>query len=170
LEAHRTSFNSSIYKTPEVLVRYLYTWSERESIVSDLIHGLKGGTPKEILKKFARELCRGKSQHFNFMVVPVPSSKVGVKDHAYILAKYVSEELNLPFWDGLEWVNKSTNQKFLSKTERFVAQMKKTKKRDQKLGVILVDDLVTTGATTLAAQGAIKGLNPIEVWSLACRM
>lgn len=155
------------------MVRYLYTWSEKESIVGDLIHGLKGGTPKEILKIFARDLCSRHSlgeRYPNSVVIPIPSSKVGVKDHAYILAKHISEELDLPFWDGLKWVNKNTSQKFLSKTERFIARMQKTKRLNRKLKVILIDDLVTTGATAAAAQGAIKGLNPIEVWALACRI
>lgn len=170
LEIHKAPLNSKIYKAPEVLVRHLYTWTEKESIVGDLIHGLKGGTPKEILKMFAIDLCRRGQRYPNSVVIPVPSSKVGVKDHAYILAKYISEELNFPFWDGLEWLNKSTSQKFLSKTERFIAQMQKTGRLNRKLRVILVDDLVTTGATATAAQRAIKGLNPIEVWSLACRI
>jgi predicted amidophosphoribosyltransferase len=170
LERHKVSFNSKIYKTPEVLVRCLYTWSAKESIVGDLIRGLKGGTPLEILELLAKDLSFMHSSKPHSIVVPVPSSKVGAKDHAYILAKCISQELNLPFWDGLEWVNKSTNQKFLNKTERFVSQMKKTKELNRKLNVILIDDLVTTGATALAARKVLKGPNPIEVWSLACRL
>lgn len=170
LENHKTTLNSKIYKTPDVVVRCLYTWSSKESIVGDLIHGLKGGTPLAILELLAKDLSRMQAHGPHSVVVPVPSSKVGVKDHAYILAKCISRELNFPFWDGLAWENKSTNQKFLSKTERFVSRMKKTKELSRKFNVILIDDLVTTGATALAAKKVLKGPNPIEVWSLACRL
>lgn len=169
LEQHRAPIQS-VFKTPEIMVRPLYIWKEKESIVADLIHGLKGGKPEVFLKTLAVELAKKYQANSNSVVVPVPSSKVGVKDHAYMLAKYISEELELPLWSGLEWVEKNKNQKFLNKTERFVAQMKKTQRINRKLKVILIDDLVTTGATGLAAHKAFKSPNPLEVWALACRL
>jgi predicted amidophosphoribosyltransferase len=169
IEKHKTPTHYSIYKTPEILIRPLYLWTEKESIVKDLIHGLKGGTPWPVLKKLSLELSQRYVADRESVIIPVPSSKVGEKDHAYLMAKIISEDQDLEFWNGLEWKNKKRNQKFLNKTQRFENQMKIIIKPPQKR-VILIDDLVTTGATAMAAYKAFKGLNQIEVWSLACRL
>jgi predicted amidophosphoribosyltransferase len=170
LESEKTKPHFVIYKTPEIAVRSLFVWREKESIVKDLIHGLKGGTPFMVLSDLARELSERYVLEGDTVIVPVPSSKVGEKDHAFIMAKIISESQGLEFWNGLEWKNKRRNQKFLNKTERFVSEMKMTQKLSSKKRVILIDDLVTTGATAVAAFKALKGLNQIEVWSLACRL
>lgn len=159
-----------IYKSSEIKVRSLFLWKEKESIVGDLIHALKGGTPKDVLQRLSIEMCMKFFTQKDCIVIPVPSSKVGEKDHAFYMAKTISETLDLELWDGLIWQNKIGNQKFLKKTERFVSQMEKTERINCKKHIILIDDLVTTGATALAAHKAIKGLNQIEVWALACRI
>ncbi len=170
LEKYKTPPQFKIYKSPEVLVRPLFLWDEKESEVGNLIHGLKGGTPFEIIRKLSLEIIARESPAQDAIIVPVPSSKVGEKDHAYQIAGIISEELGLRLWCGLQWENKSTNQKFLKKTERFVSTMIKTEKLPCTKKVILIDDLVTTGATAMAAYKAIKSLNKIEVWALACRI
>jgi predicted amidophosphoribosyltransferase len=170
LEKYKTKDHVVIYKTPEILVRPLFLWDEKECIVKDLIHGLKGGTPKKVLETLSLEFSNRFTADRETVVIPVPSSKVGEKDHSYVMAKVISEGQNLELWDGLEWKYKKTNQKFLSKTERFVSEMRTTKSLSIQRRVILIDDLVTTGATAMAAYKAFKGLNQIEVWSLACRL
>jgi predicted amidophosphoribosyltransferase len=170
LEKHKTQNNFVIYKTSEISVRSLFIWKEKDSIVRDLIHGLKGGTPWPVLNKLSLELSSRYELEEEAVIVPVPSSKVGEKDHSCQMANIIAENHNLELWNHLEWTNKKTNQKFLNKTERFVNEMKMTAKLSTGKRVILIDDLVTTGATAMAAYKAFKGLNQIEVWSLACRL
>ena len=170
LEKNKVASHTVIYKTPEVLVRPLFIWKDKESIVGDLIHGLKGGTPRNVLDRLSVEISMRSFTKESAIIVPVPSSKVGEKDHSYYIAKCISETLGFELWDGLLWKNKDRNQKFLNKTERFEIEMTKTKILPRKTRVILIDDLVTTGATAIAARKAIKSLNQIEVWALACRI
>lgn len=170
LEKERATLNFKIYKSPEVLVKPLFLWKEKDSIVGSMIHGLKGGTPIEVIRKISLEIVFREKGRNDLVIIPIPSSKVGDKDHAYQIANIVSEELKVDLWDGLMWENKSTNQKFLNKAARFENSIVKTKNFPKKKQVILIDDLVTTGATVSAAFKAIKSLNQIEVWALACRM
>lgn len=170
LEKHKTNRYFKIYKSQEIFVRPLFLWKEKESIVGSLIHGLKGGTPFDIIEKMAFEMLARESPSQDTIIVPVPSSKVGEKDHAYLIAKVISDTLGLPLWMGLKWENKTTNQKFLKKTERFVSSMTKTDNFPRGKHVILIDDLVTTGATATAAFKALKSPKQIEVWALACRI
>lgn len=170
LEKEKVLPNFKLYKSPQVLVKPLLLWKEKECVVGSLIHGLKGGTPMDVIKKISLEIAFRESHRKDLLIVPVPSSKVGEKDHAFQIAHIVSQELKLDLWDGLKWERKTTSQKFLKKTERFVNSMIKTTDLPRGKQVILIDDLVTTGATATAAHKAIKSLNQIEVWALACRM
>jgi len=170
LEREKARENFKIYKSPEILVKPLFLWKKKDSIVSSLIHGLKGGTPEDVVRKISLEITFRESRRKDLIIVPVPSSKVGERDHAYQIANIVSQELKVDLWNGLKWEAKSTNQKFLKKSERFENSMIKTSNLPKGKQVILIDDLVTTGATASAAFKAIKSLNQIEVWALACRM
>lgn len=170
LEKEKTKIGFKIYKSQDIFVKPLYLWKEKESVVGDLIHGLKGGTPMEIIERLSLEIAFREKHQKDIVTVPVPSSKVGDKDHAFQMAKCISQKLNVELWNGLIWKEKSTNQKFLKKTERFDSTMEKTLDLPAGKRVVLIDDLVTTGATTMAAFKAIKGLNQMEVWALACRI
>lgn len=170
LERYKTQNHFLIYKTPSVRVRSLFIWKEKDCLVQDLIHGLKGGTPRDVIHQLTLELSKRYSVDNKTVIIPVPSSKVGESDHAKSMAEIISKDHNLELWDGLRWRRKTRNQKFLNKTERFVAEMILVEKLPINKRVILIDDLVTTGATAQAALKALKGLNNIEVWSLACRL
>lgn len=170
LEKTKAPLQARYFKAENLSVRTLYLWREKDSIVGDLIQGLKGGTPRDVLRRLTEEMSFRFFNGNDYVIVPVPPSKVGEKDHAFMMAKFISEGLGLPLWNGLAWVNKKQSQKFSSKTERFEVTMKKTLRLPTRHGIILVDDLITTGATILAAKHVIKSLNPIEVWTLACRI
>lgn len=170
IEKYKVKSGFKVYKSPEILVKPLFLWKEKEGIVGDLIHGLKGGTPEDVIKKLALEISYRKFPSQDAIIVPIPSSKVGERDHAYQIANIISQELGLQLWSGLRWKDKITNQKFLKKSERFVASMIKNEDFPRKKPVILIDDLVTTGATVTAAYKALKSPNQTEVWALACRI
>ncbi len=170
LEIAKSPLRAIFFKGDGIAVRSLYVWTQERPIVGNLIHGLKGGTPINVLTRLSIEIARKFYNQENCIIVPIPSSKVGEKDHAYLIAKCIAETLDIPMWDGLIWENKTKNQKFLNKTERFRASMKKTKSLPRNSKIILVDDLVTSGATIMAAKRAIQSLKPIEVWTLACRI
>lgn len=170
LEKEKARENFKIYKSPEILVKPLFLWKKKESIVGSMIHGLKGGTPEDVIKKISLEIAFRESRRKDIVIAPVPSSKVGEKDHAYQIANILSQELNVELWNGLKWGAKKSNQKFLKKFERFENSMIKIANLPRGKQLVLIDDLVTTGATASAAFKAIKSLNQIEVWALACRM
>ncbi len=111
------------------------------------------------------------------VIVPIPLSKERLIERGYnqsmIIAKFLSKKLKLPIlYDKLIRVKNTKPQSKLGEKDRIenikgAFLLKKTDKTDK---IVLVDDIITSGATINEAALALKkgGVNEIQVFSL-CR-
>jgi predicted amidophosphoribosyltransferase len=107
------------------------------------------------------------------VVVPVASSAERVRErgycHATLLAQAVAAELRVPVFPfGLERVRQGGTQKGRTREERLGALAGAFTASARVYGrpVLLVDDVVTTGATLDAASAALKGAGATRVQPL----
>lgn len=111
---------------------------------------------------------------FGGTITWVPGRPVGVKergfDHAEVLARGVGARLGLPVIPALEAVFDRLDQTKLTAAERRRNLAGAFKARSCTGSVILVDDLITTGATASAAAAALldAGAGRVEILA-ACR-
>ena len=155
----------------------LMLWNTKnENIVRHLIYQLKGGARGNLGEELGRLLADHWVQFYlrqqipkNLVVVPAPPRRNGpFNDHAYFLAKGVSDRLQLPMCQLLERSCELGNQRSLPKKER--------KKRKlvaltsiSPTGVLFVDDVVTSGSTAIAGFEALKRPRYFKVLALAYR-
>lgn len=164
-------------------VSSLLVWNNFTPQVENLIYSLKGGGLKSAFVKIAEHFAihlncqRNRDQ---VLVVP-PSRRPLESDHAWAWGCALSEVLGLkllsPFEFATEAEAKGTDrllalapQKRLKVNERFERQFKLKEGTCLKSSsVVFVDDLITSGATALAAYKAVNSPVDFEVWAIARR-
>lgn len=160
----------------------LYLWSEAAAPwVSAAIFGFKGGREAraaEILAgRFSFErsslgLCRPCA-----FIVPPRSGKR--RDHAWLFARSLAEQWGAPLFDIFEQSQKTNrkSQKSQDLAERAECrfQLRVDRQTVQDLlapspgPIVFVDDVITSGATAMAAYMALEDPSRFEVWTLANR-
>ena len=109
------------------------------------------------------------------LVVDVPMTKTEKKRRGFnqseILAQRVAQNLNLPFSPkGLVKVKETAPQKVLSAAKR-LRNMRGAFRADEKAvggkRVLLIDDVVTTGATAKCAAEALMKAGAVDVFVLS---
>ncbi len=105
-------------------------------------------------------------------LIPVPSSKYKIKrrgfDHIKDIVKRLSSLINVEYQDFLERDKELKEQKFLNKKERLANISDAFSLKiytDLPIKVILVDDVLTTGATMRASAKELSILN-VETYGL----
>ena len=100
----------------------------------------------------------------------VPMSKNSIKKRGFnqceVIAKHLSEELNIPVSKSLIKIKDTKEQKSLSKEERYKNIKDAFEIRDKKIlnkRILLIDDVVTTGATLLECEKIFKKYNVEEI-------
>lgn len=139
-----------------------------------MLIGLKGGASPLTWKKIAAEFVR---HHFdqleveNAFIVPIPSRRAHA-DHAEHWGKALAELTKLPFENPLQHLSRSS-QKELSAEQRKAIQFDLGDTFYLGSHIVIVDDILTTGATARAAVEAVmstvKPPKTIEIWVLAHR-
>jgi len=167
--------NSLPIKVLNLDVYPLFIWSGENKILQDFLYALKGGGFKDVFDKIAVKLLCNYERHLscaNKNVVPIPPSRPGHHDHAYQLGKSIADQLECPLITNLVWQSKEGAQKHLTKAERMDRKMSLQNPSPIKAQaqILLVDDVITTGATVAAAAMAIEGPNSKEAWCIACRI
>lgn len=132
-------------------------------ILQRLQHALKYGAQPDLGLLLGRELgnfLHPLLAHIPDAVVPIPLARSRYLERGYNqaerLAAGIAERMDIPVFDCLERTRSTRSQTSLSKTKRRtnVSGAFGLKSKDATIAglhVILVDDILTTGATTLAA-------------------
>lgn len=138
----------------------------------NLILKYKDGQP--YLKDYFSELIHEKSAQFTdadaVCFVPMTKAAEGKRGYnqSYLLAKELAKKLKLPLLKtAIEKVKATSSQKTLSKSERAINLMTSFKARREEVegkNIIVVDDVLTTGATADAVCGELKKRGAAKVY------
>ena len=158
----------------------ILTWTpENDGFVRALIYALKTGKNVEAYEKLIHSLVyelrrerREGSPLFYF-----PGSSTGVADHSEVMSELVAaifqaDPVQLQ-WDERSLKTKLVRQKQLSAAERtkrrFCEARGEAKLAPPHVTRVFIDDVVTSGATAMAAYMALGNPERFEVWTLVCR-
>jgi ComF family protein len=151
-----------------------------DGVMRDLVHGLKYADRHEAVNLFGRMLCSAGTELLREadMLMPVPLHRVRLWkrrfNQAAILAGRVSAATGLPLeLSALRRIRRTTSQVGLSRNQRrgnvadafAVAPTAAARIRGKR--ILLVDDVITTGATLGACARVLKGAGAVEVDCLA---
>ena len=120
---------------------------------------------KLLKEKFEEEKLDGD------LITFVPSSKKALKKRGFnqceVLAKTLSKELGIPYINTLDRVKQGKEQKRLSREERILNMQAAFKVKNNLLlkgkKIILIDDVVTTGATLIACANQLRKYEKVEI-------
>lgn len=104
----------------------------------------------------------------------IPSSKISLKNRGFnqceVLCKYISKKCNIPYKSLLYKINNSADQIGLDNIKRWEnikdSFTSKNRKEIEGKRVLIIDDVITSGATAFYAAKAIKKINAKEVFIL----
>lgn len=141
---------------------YLVDWHPRDEFITKAVHSLKGGGLERAYIPFAKMMaCQMDPRHRYTVFYP---SK-GSRDHAQCLAEAVGNQLR---WDTRPLYKDTVlKQASLSRRNRLQLSFESVGVKPGK--AIVVDDIVTTGATMKACYRAISHSGNLTVWSLFYR-
>lgn len=160
----------------------LFSWEQDQNLIlNKLIMNLKGSKQERAYKYYGKLIAARLRTILpiddRLLICPCPSWSYQ-KDHAYYLAKALSDELGVslgfPLLNGI----KKAESKELSKSERlrnvgerFIINENFFEKftKANETQILFVDDVITTGATLLAASEKLKDFKQIIGISLAFR-
>lgn len=150
----------------------LFTWTEQsDSLLSPLIHSLKGGWAPSVVDGFAGwftfERMRGKKVEVD-AIVPAPS--LGF-DHAKAWGEALSKAIGGPIMDVLQKApDQVRSQRRLSAEERSELRFQvKVPQIAYRGPLVFADDVITTGSTAMAAYMALEDPKHFEVWTMVNR-
>lgn len=150
--------------------RYLWLWQGKKPLLQSVIYGLKGGGLRSASSRLASEMLwswQDRIPREPWTLVPLPPSQPTPTDHAKELAMALAHKLQWPIDLGLSRITKGKQRQKNIKHRQDISLNYRGGSRPKR--VILVDDVVTTGAT---AREALKALGhpPLkQLWVLSYR-
>lgn len=143
----------------------VYSACEYENLARKIILSAKDSDRPELIRIMAlyiEEIYREKDFQCDFIAF-VPSSKNNARkrgyDHMKICAQFLSDDLNAPVLKGLKCIGEKKDQTEVSTQERKANVKNKYVYEGESLKektVLLIDDIVTTGATLAECVSALK--------------
>lgn len=153
----------------------LITWTrENDPLVRPFIYGLKQGLQLAAYEKLSQLLTHERNLKPD-RLKPFflhPPARAGKPDHATLLATLLGFQWQSSVSE-LESEDAGTSQKQLNREERaskrFEELIGPARYEDPSIPRVFVDDVITTGATAVAAYMALGRPSAFEVWTLVCR-
>ncbi len=156
---------------------YALAWrSGNDWWLRPFIYGLKGGGPREVFEQVARFIVLkrlGGRLPQRVRIIHVPGHQEA--DHSFCLSREVAKILGvevesclLPSQSSPQGLQQKSKK--ISERQKVMFHKKPGYKTDHGESVILIDDVVTTGATAKAVFKALGAPPGFEVWSLVKRM
>ena len=151
----------------------LLTWDKKEtrSLKSEMLLNLKGGAYTKTVQNLAWNFLRRYPEPLlkDLAFVPAPAKNYREKDHAYVwgenLATITGGQISLEL--KRESGEEQKKKKLQGRQESQFIKVGEGFYREKK--VILVDDIIASGSTALAAYRALGEPKFFQVWTIAHR-
>lgn len=150
----------------------LMSWKNKDSASEKLLYEVKENKGSSLLEPFAEKIVSSVDPRIftEGVLLPLPSSTGRL--HSQLLAQTLSMFTGAATVDPLR-LREATRQPGKRKTERMERQMEASPIAVEKLHsyttVLLIDDVVTTGATMAAARAALRPINRVYGLTLFSR-
>lgn len=154
----------------------LLDWNrENDHFMRLVLNSLKISSPQYIYDSLMQELFYCMLQelplftHDSYKIIPAPPRRGYFKDHAFYLAQALSQLSTWPAISILKRVDSHFSQKQKSKVHRKQICFKLKYSLPKESSIIFVDDILTTGATAMAAKTAIGEVKSFKALTLTWR-
>jgi predicted amidophosphoribosyltransferase len=155
--SNRVIKNGVVVRHRPFFIQSLWSWDKACGEISrDLIYGLKGMADPHSWHKFAAMTATlGLSVPRNACLIPIPSKRNPSGDHAFGFARALQNLTGLAIEACLH-SPPQPHQRGLNKAQRRQIDIRKVKRLSRSYACyILVDDVITSGATISAAHQAL---------------
>lgn len=164
-----------VLETSSYRLRYMYRWiPNKNRPLSNLVESLKGNSRRKEWQEIAHHYCKkylSTCKPINPIFLPIGNA-YKQKDHAYFFAEALAAELGTQCISTL-FKTDSKQQKRGKAFERSRIHFENSENFTDlyypNKQLVIVDDVVTTGYTALAAIKSLSCPKNVEVWSFAFR-